>query len=72
MLPEDLKRFAGATGGEEGGEVSVLTATTTSRDLATITTVVDWQKALEIFLNTPSSPQTRRACEWAMAQALEA
>ena len=52
--------------------MSVMTATRTSRDLATITTVVDWQTALETFLNTPSSPQTRRVYEWAMAQALEA
>ena len=40
----------------EADEVSEMTATTTSRDLATITTVVDWQTALEIIPEHAKQP----------------
>jgi site-specific recombinase XerD len=48
------------------------TLTKISSDMAAAAMSVDWQTALETFLNTLSSPRTMRAYERAITEAMEA
>ena len=52
--------------------MSGIALTATSLGRVTIALSADWQTALETFLNTLSSPSTRRTYKWAVEEAMRA